>query len=113
MRKPKWKLYFEEGVGYHLDPRPGYKEMLAADCEFNAALKLYRAWGTHFRFRNLQNGQVYMMQNSDIYDLLQNHMLIKGHVAGRFGFVKRGRVLSIKLVRELTEEEEELLDHAT
>jgi hypothetical protein len=51
-----------------------------------------------------------MMQTSEVDDLFQNHTIIKGHVTARFGFVKKGRTLSIKVVRELTEEEEEVMD---
>lgn len=109
-RKPTWKLYRDERGEHHIDPRPNCEEVLASDCEFSTTMKLESAWGTHFWFRDLRNNQRHMMRTSEVDDLLQNHTIIKGHVTARFGFVKKGRILSIKVVRELTEEEEEVMD---
>jgi hypothetical protein len=123
-KKPTWKLYRAPDGSLHGDPRQQiwsaanqrweritqYEEVLAADCEFKAALKLesfshYKS--AHFWFKDLSNGRTYMVQGTEMEDILLNHTMEKGLICGRWGWVKRGRVISIKLLEEFEEFDDE------
>lgn len=125
-----WKMYRDSNGEYH-----AYKqaqvwdyaknkwvavgemtEVIASECEFKGTLKLeqfshYKS--AHFYFRDLRTNFRYMMQGTEMEDILLNHTMQQGVISGVWGWVKRGNSISIKLLRELTEEEEEELDHAS
>jgi hypothetical protein len=79
-------------------------EVPASECEFVAAMKLtsfYHGRSTHFYFCDLQTGYQYMMQGTEMEDILMNYTLQQGLICGRWGWVKRGDTISIKLLEEL------------
>lgn len=81
-------------------------EVMLDDCDFNAALKLIRfhhGRKCHFYFKDLQTNHVYMMQGTEMEDLLFKHTLYQGLICGRWRFFKKGNVLSIGLLEELNE----------
>lgn len=122
-KKPQWKLYRDEEGRYHAHPNPrtwdyatnkyvegNTTEVCAADCEFVAPMKLesfshYKS--AHFYFKNLKNNHIYMMQGTEMEDILLNHTMEKGFIFGRWGWVKKGSVISIILLEEMDDNEEE------
>lgn len=79
-------------------------EHLASDCEFIAALKLkefYHGRSCHFYFEDIQTGHLYMVQGTEMEEILFNHTLHQGFICGRWGWVRRGGTISIKLLEEL------------
>lgn len=124
-KKPQWIMYRDQfghfscyRSSYIYDPvtnqnvEPIYTETSPSDCEFIAPMKLEEfthGRGAHFYFRNLKDNREYMMQGTEMKELLLNHTMEKGFLFGKWGWIKRGDSLSIRLIEELedTEGEEE------
>jgi hypothetical protein len=86
----------------------GAVEVPASDCTFVAALKLkqfYHGRSCHFYFEDLQTGNKYMMQGTEMEEILFKHTLHEGLICGKWGWVKRGGTISIKLLEELDDVE--------
>jgi len=86
----------------------GAVEVPASECVFVAALKLkqfHHGRSCHFYFEDLQTGNQYMMQGTEMEEILFNHTLHQGVICGRWGWVKKGGVISIKLLEELDDVE--------
>lgn len=82
----------------------GAIKLPASECEFVGALKLvsfHHGRSCHFYFQDLQTGHGYLMQGTEMEEILFNHTLYQGLICGRWGFVKKGGTISIKLLQEL------------
>lgn len=88
----------------------GAVETPASECEFVAALKLksfHHGRSCHFYFQNLQTGHQYLMQGTEMEEILFKHTLHQGVICGRWGWVKKGGTISIKLLKELDDVDED------
>lgn len=77
------------------------------DCEFDAAMKFDYVSEGHFYFKHLETSEQFLIQETEMGKIIANHYIEKGLIFGHWGWVKRGRVVSIKLINELEDEEEE------
>lgn len=113
-RKPGWSLWKDAAGKIHPYPHNRYgakivgelTEVDSRDCEFIGALQLTSVSYGHFYFKDINTKQDYMAQETEIEKILLNSSMEKGLVFGKWGWVKRGRVVSIKLITELDDEEE-------
>jgi len=123
-KKATWKLHKGDNGQYyaHANPAPWnpktnkYEkvhtvEVLARDCSFQATLKMtsfshYKS--AHFYFKDLRTDLTYMVQGEEMEKILLNHTIEKGLICGRWGWVKKGQVISIELLEELENDEEEV-----
>lgn len=120
-KKPTWKLWMTSDgrySPYQQKTQWNYRtkqndpvemtEVSAGDCEFVAAMKLksfHHGRSCHFYFENIQTGHQYMMQGTEMEEILFNHTMHQGLICGRWGWVKKGGVISIKLLEELDDVE--------
>lgn len=89
--------------------QPNVTEHDGRTYRFKAALKLtrfYHGHSVHFWFKDLNSGAEMMMQGTEMEDILLNHSMEKGVICGIWGVVNRGGTISIKLIEELEELQE-------
>lgn len=85
---------------------PNMKEVPGRDYEFVATLKLVRFYhgrSCHFYFKDLNSDNEFLMQGTQMEEILFNHTLYEGVICGRWGVLNRGGTISIKLIEELDE----------
>lgn len=123
-KKPEWTLwksedgrYFSSNQKFCWNPQLQRNEVQtlveipASECQFVAAMKLksfYHGRSAHFYFQDLQTGHQYLMQGTEMEDILMNYTLHQGLICGKWGWVKRGSTISIKLLEELEDVSERI-----